>query len=169
MKKPDGKKRRYVSMKSLLVCMGCLFTMVFLSACDCRPLFGIEPTLEYDSIQPLEVQELKDSIVVTLRFTDGDGDIRDQDSLQEQFSNLEVRDLRPSLADSVAVIFYKFPDYETNTCNPSIQGTIRLAIAPTLVFPRNLQTQKTAFSIRLRDAAGHWSDPVVTDSIRINR
>lgn len=108
-------------------------------------------------------------MVITLSFRDGDGDIRSQDSIQEEFSNLEVKDLRPTLADSVAKIFYKFPEYSTNTCNPSIQGTIRIVVAPTLVFPRNLRTQKTAFSVRLRDAAGNWSNTVETDSITINR
>lgn len=139
------------------------------SACDCKPLFPVEPTLEYVSIQPTEVEELKDSMIITLRFTDGDGDIVSQDSSQEQISNLEVKDLRTTLADSVSRLFYRFPEYTTNTCNPSIQGTIRIAVAPTLVFPRNLREQKTAFAVRLRDAAGNWSEAVMTDSILIKR
>ena len=147
----------------LLIGLGIFFQ----SACDCRPIFSIEPTLEFISIQPSEVQELRDSMIITLRFTDGD--IRNQDSTQDQFVNLVVKDLRPTLADSVSKLFYKFPDYETNTCNPSIQGTIRIAVAPTLVFPRNLRTQKTAFSVQLIDAAGNVSNTVETDSIRINR
>ncbi|MEZ4687466.1 MAG: hypothetical protein R3B47_15790 [Bacteroidia bacterium] len=83
-------------------------------------MFPVEPELEFLSIGPAEVQELKDSMVITLRFRDGDGDIRNQDSVQEDFANLEVVDLRPTLVDSVAKIFYKFPEYTTNTCNPSI-------------------------------------------------
>jgi hypothetical protein len=155
-------------MKNLiLIC--CIVGMSLWSACDCSPLFPVEPELEFVNISPLEVQELQDSIVITLRFRDGDGDIRSQDSTQEQFSNLEVKDLRPTLADSVAKIFYKFPEYSTNTCNPSIQGIIRIEVSPTLIFPRNLQTQKTAFSVRLRDAAGNWSNTTETDSITIIR
>ena len=142
---------------------------VLWAACDCSPLFPVEPELEFVSISPSEVQELQDSMVITLRFRDGDGDIRNQDSLQEDFANLEVVDLRPTLVDSVAKIFYKFPEYTTNTCNPSIQGIIKIEVSPTLVFPRNLSTQKTAFSVRLRDAAGNWSNIITTDSITINR
>lgn len=144
--------------------------LVLWSSCSCRPLVDdLEPTLEYVSIEPREVVEFQDSMVITLRFTDGDGDIRSQDSIQDQTTNLEVKDLRPSLVDSVSKIFYKFPDYTTNTCIPSIQGTIRITVVPTIIFPRNLQTQKTAFSIILKDAAGNESNVVQTDSITIIR
>jgi hypothetical protein len=148
-------------MKKLVyICIG--LALGLWSACDCTPLYPPEPELEFVSISPPEVEELRDSMVITMRFRDGDG-------IQEDFANFEVKDLRPTLADSVAKIFYKFPEYTTNTCNPSIQGTITIVVAPTLVFPRNLQTQKTAFSVRLRDAAGNWSNTIETDSITINR
>lgn len=139
------------------------------AACDCKPLSPDVPTVSYDDIQPREVKEIEDAFQITFRFTDGDGDIRSSEGEVDGFTHIELRDLRPQLADSVAILNYVFPEYDTNTCNPSIQGKITLDVAPTAIFPRNLQEQETRFSFRLRDAAGNWSEPDTTDAILIVR
>ena len=63
-----------------------------LISCSREPVFPLEPHLEYVDIQPRTVTELVDSIFVTLRFTDGDGDLGDEVGTEMQ--SIRVRDMR---------------------------------------------------------------------------
>lgn len=139
-----------------------ILLLVLLSACSKEPVFPIEPHIEFVDIQPREVREMRDSIVITLRFTDGDGDLGSDEGDQ----NLFVKDLRSQFPDSLTTIGYRIPDLSTDANNPSIQGNIIIQVAPTIITP-GLADDETSFMVYLFDRADHKSNEVITDKIKI--
>jgi hypothetical protein len=134
------------------------------SGCNNDPVFSVVPAIEFVDIQPREVKQFTDSMVVTIRFTDGDGDLGDQGVEK----NMIIVDQRSTLTPEQATLEYTVPNLTPDARNPSIQGLIYIEVAPTAITPgRNIPSEQTSFSIRLFDRAGHASNVVLTDEITI--
>ena len=140
--------------------------LVALYACNNDPVFSVVPAIEFVDIQPRVVRQFTDSMVITVRFTDGDGDLGDQGAEK----NMVIVDQRSTLTPEQATIEYTVPNLTPDARNPSIQGLIYIEVAPTAITPgRNVPSEQTHFSIRLFDRAGHASNVVLTDEITILR
>lgn len=140
--------------------------LIALSACNNDPVFSVIPEIEFVDIQPREVQQFTDSMIVTIRFTDGDGDLGDQGVEK----NMIIVDQRATLTPEQATLEYTVPNLTPDARNPSIQGLIYIEVAPTAITPGSgVPSEKTQFSIRLFDRAGHASNVVTTDEITILR
>jgi hypothetical protein len=137
--------------------------LLLLLSCNSDPVFPVEPHIEFVDIQPAEVRQFRDSIVITLRFTDGDGDLGDDGSGDK---NLVVKDNRTQFPDSLTTIYYTLPNLSPNAKNPSIQGNIIITVAPTIITPGQSSDQ-TDFTIYLYDRADNKSNVVITDPISI--
>lgn len=149
-------KRLFIIFPALL--------LITLSSCNNDPVFSVVPQIEFVDIQPREVQQFVDSMIITLRFTDGDGDLGDQGVEK----NMIVIDQRTTLTPQQATIEYTVPNLTPEARNPSIQGLIYIQVAPTAITPGlNIDSEKTHFSIRLSDRAGHTSNEIITDEINI--
>lgn len=145
---------------------------LFAASCSIEPVFSIVPEVEFIDIQPRTAVENRDSILITINFTDGDGDLGDLPSSGTQ--SIIVRDMRvlpdgSLLPDSLAISRFSIPDLSSNARNPSIQGRIFITLSPTLVFPRNLDEQRIPFSISIQDRAEHISNVVLTDEILLKK
>ena len=138
--------------------------LITLSACNNDPVFSVVPEIEFVDIQPREVQQFTDSMILTIRFTDGDGDLGDQGVEK----NMIVVDQRSTLTPEQSTLEYTVPNLTPDARNPSIQGLIYIQIAPTAITPgSSVTSEKTNFSIRLFDRAGHASNVVLSDEITI--
>jgi hypothetical protein len=163
-------REKGMAMKKMILWVGA--AAMLLMACNQEPVFSIVPEIEYIDIQPREVTETVDSIFLTIGFTDGDGDLGDLENTNNQ--SITVRDLRvlpdgSMLVDSLAISRFRIPDLSSNARNPSIQGRIFITLSPTLVFPRNLDEQRVAYSIIIQDRAGNESNVVTTDEILLKK
>ena len=49
--------------------------MTFMSACYSPPEFPVEPKIEYFNVEFKEVPNLQDSLIISIKFQDGDGDL----------------------------------------------------------------------------------------------
>ena len=138
--------------------------LLALASCNNDPVFSVVPEIEFVDIQPREVQQFVDSMVITLRFTDGDGDLGDQGVEK----NMVVIDQRNTLTPQQATLEYTVPNLTPDARNPSIQGFIYIEVAPTAITPGlNIPSEKTSYSIKLSDRAGNTSNEVLTDEITI--
>lgn len=137
--------------------------MAVFPACSNEPVFPVEPEIEFVSISPDTVRENRDEIIVKFSFRDGDGDLGDLDN--EPAQRLRVRDNRP-IPDSLATIFFRIPNLNSEARNPSIQGVFTVIIPPTVVRP-GLREEETSFSITITDRAGHTSNEIRTGNILI--
>lgn len=145
---------------------------MFAVACNTEPVFPITPEIEFVDIQPREAIENVDSIVITINFKDGDGDLGDLEGSGTQSITIRDNRILPDgslLPDSLAISKFSIPDLNANARKPSIQGTIFITLSPTLVFPRNLDEQQIPFSVTIKDRAEHNSNTIMTDPITLKK
>ncbi len=133
---------------------------IIIAGCDQGPLFPEEPRVAFVDIQPRVVKQFQDSIVVTLRFQDGDGDIGLLDSVSDR-NNLILIDSRigSTLTEAQATNFYTLPNLTPDARNPSIQGEITVKLDFTIKTTAEPEEQ-VRYQIRLRDRSGNYAKPI---------
>ena len=147
------------------------------SACDHSPVFPVEPQIEFVDIHPRDVEHLRDSIGVTFRFQDGDGDLGSDNN--EDF-NLWFIDMRydtsgvAQFTKENLTIPYSLMNLTPDARKPSIQGEVSVELPVTINTP-GFKEEFTRYEIILEDRAGNraiaidGSDRIFTEEIRIWR
>lgn len=151
----------------------CLFT------CTTPPDYNDIPEIEFvgTSKTRLNQQGLnalygKDSLLIFINFTDGDGDL-------DETGVVQLIDQR----DTNLVTEYQLPKIEQQGAANGISGEMSIVIfAPCCIIPPNGQIPQNgcdytnpflqaldsvAYRLRLRDHAGHWSNTVLTTPIEL--
>lgn len=164
-----------MSMKiSKLILILVTASILLVTSCTNEPVFPLEPRIEFVDIQPKDVRHLQDSIVITFRFQDGDGNLGADDGE----INLELIDSRVNngLTPVQASNVYSIPDLTPNAKNPSIQGEISVTIPLTINLPTETE-EDIRYQIKMWDRAGNLATPInentdgriFTDFIRVYR
>jgi hypothetical protein len=123
------------------------------------PAMSVIPKISLISAAPSVVQEFKDSIVFTIEYEDGDGNIgfEDADSM-----SVYVTDKRVPLTEK----FYISP-LTPNNQSLQIKGKLHIVLDHTILFNASGQTEQVTFAIKLRDRANNWSNEVTTQAITV--
>lgn len=119
------------------------------------------PTIELISINPSNVTEFKDSISITIKYKDANGDLGDEnpDDL-----SLEIKDSRLSKAD-----YYHVKPLAPNTGKDiPIEGELRIKLNSMFLLGTGTKESAT-LNIKFKDRAGNWSNEVVSSPITINK
>jgi hypothetical protein len=132
---------------------------------SCTELTVIEhpagpPTITFTDIQPKQVTEFKDSIVISISYRDRDGDIGYDDP---NIYSLSVRDTRLENPDWYHVAMLNPEGSEVN-----LVGDINLKIKNSFLLGTGA-SEKTSYELMLRDRAGNQSNIIETDKITIVR
>ncbi|MCC7246690.1 MAG: hypothetical protein IT269_13485 [Saprospiraceae bacterium] len=158
-------------MKNLTVLL--TFTVLLLTYCVQPPDYPIEPVIELKNVSKNELKQgqgSQDSLFVTFTFTDGDGDLGDQDSL-----NIFVVDGRDGNEKSRFRIPFIEPQGTGNGINGEI--TVRLNTSCCIyVTPEGIpvaceqaanyiEKDTLTYRISIRDRAGHRSNEIETSQI----
>jgi hypothetical protein len=116
------------------------------------------PNIQFISISSTKLKQFTDSLVVTLKYKDGDGDLGDisADSL-----SIYVRDFRLSNPD----YYHLFPLSPINN-KLSIDGVLNIKIKNIFLLSTS-PSETTKFEIKLRDRAKNWSNTIFTPNIEI--
>ncbi len=146
-------------MKHLLIITLVLFLF---STCkkEVELPFSITPNISIVNVSPTTIVQFKDSIAISISYTDGDGDLGhdNADSLI-----CSVKDARLTKADN-----YYIPPLAPLGSNISIKGQLTIYIKNTFLLG-NGNTETTNFEIQVHDRAGHYSNITNTGNITINR
>ncbi|MCB9261994.1 MAG: hypothetical protein H6607_06440 [Flavobacteriales bacterium] len=118
------------------------------------------PFIEYVDIQPREVKEFSDSILITFKYSDPDGDLGTESPDQK---TLSIHDLRLQNADKQHVSLLAPIDSKID-----ISGILTVKLKNTFLLGSN-DEEKTTYELILTDRAGNASNPIVTDEITIKR
>ncbi len=159
-----------------------LLVSVSLVSCFKEPEFSLTPSIEFDNYTSdirldAFLGATKDSVVVTVRFQDGDGDLGlDEESKREAQKtddfNYLVRPFRKvngtfqSFVPGVPFSGY-FPQLKLDEKPGPIEGTLGYTIEFIHAFTPKRDTVK--FEIQIKDRAGNLSNTVETDEIILNR
>lgn len=139
------------------------FLLVFWAACTevtvVEPQAG-GPLIEYVDIQPRTIREFKDSITITIKYSDPNGDLGHTDP---DINLISVQDLRLSKADT-----YHVPLLAPTKSTISIEGVLQVKLQNTFLLGSGA-TEQTSYELILSDRAGNRSNPVITDPVSIVR
>jgi len=141
---------------------GLLVILLFLGSCrQERVIFAVEPQIEVVSFQPSLVQEFG-TLVLTIRYKDGDGDLGGQPNNQPDLFLIDLRDssLFPQGYDGI--IRYNMPRFYEGPLPQSIQGTIEVSIPGIVRLNPNAPQEVVQFRVYIVDRAGHLSNEVIT-------
>ncbi len=118
------------------------------------------PQIEFKSISPTTAQEYMDEILITISYTDENGDLGE--------NNPDVKNL--FVKDSRNAIEYKFriPELTPNGSNISIEGNFEIKINGTGITDGSTSEQ-VSYAIYVVDRAGNKSNIVTTSKITINQ
>ncbi len=152
-----------------------------LASCYREPVFSTTPEIEFKDIKKIVVVDnfsgaKKDSIVISLAFKDGDGDMG-LDSKQIESPgfkgkyNYIVKAFRRNKGVFVDAIFDPslsgfYPRLKFNDKLSPIEGTLDYSIDFLQPFTKKNDTLK--FEISLKDRAGNQSKPIETKQIVLN-
>ncbi|MGE0634900.1 MAG: hypothetical protein AB7P01_00560 [Bacteroidia bacterium] len=133
---------------------------VVLVACKKADETGPIPEIEFISVTPQNVQEYTDSLVFTIKYRDGDGDLGENTSGAENFF----------LADSRNNVIYKFriPQLAPDNSNIIIEGNLNVTLANTAIIDGS-SSQTFTYSIYVKDRAGNQSNTVVTSPVTVTQ
>jgi hypothetical protein len=140
------------------------FLTIFMSHCTEKEIVNTTgnpvPYIKLVSVSSNQLKQFKDSLVITIEYTDGDGDIGETDP---DINDLEIKDLRLSKPD-----YYFVKPLTPPNAAIKVKGTISVQIKNTFLLG-TANSETTAFQMRLRDRAGNWSNSIITNTITINK
>jgi hypothetical protein len=116
------------------------------------------PNLELVSISSNYMVQFKDSLIITVRYKDLNGDLGRQNP---DDNALYIKDLRLPNAD-----YYHVPPLTPDNLQFKTTGTFRIVV-PSLFLLGNGGEEKTKLFVKVMDAAGHWSNEIATPEILI--
>ncbi|MCF8238266.1 MAG: hypothetical protein K9I85_08940 [Saprospiraceae bacterium] len=147
-----------------------LLPVLFLTACLTAPEYPIEPHIEYLRMTKgtmVQNQLNTDSLLLTIGFTDGDGDI----GLEGGGFDLFITDTR----DNVMPPAYRIPKVPEQGIGNGISGEISFIIYTTCCYFPNGQDPCTSsttypvdtlsYLVYINDRAGHQSNVIETPPI----
>lgn len=130
------------------------------SSCSKDDAVSNSPVIKLLDVSALNIKEFKDSLVIRFEYTDGDGDIGENDP--DKY-DLQVKDRRLAEAD-----FYFVKPLAPPGSSILIKGIISVQIKNTFLLGTG-SSEITQFDIKLRDRAGNWSNAINTPPITISR
>jgi len=131
-----------------------------------KVVFAVEPQIEVVSLAPSIVQEFG-TLVLTLRYKDGDGDLGGNPNNQADLFLIDMRDSTLFPPGYDGVIRYNMPKFYEGPLPQSIQGTIEVSIPGIVRLNPNDSQEMVQFRVYIIDRAGHHSNEVVTPTATI--
>lgn len=153
-------------MMKCLYIMSSVLCVIIITSCrkykDNEPIPPIShvPSIQLVSVAPTAIQQLSDSIVFTIHYTDGDGDLgfESADSM-----SVELIDNRFPLN-----FYYHLQPLSPSNATVAITGDLPIVLDHVILQNTTNQPEQATFQIRLKDRAGNWSNAVTTQAVTVN-
>ena len=116
------------------------------------------PSIEFVEVSPRQVVAFQEKLVFTISYTDGDGDLGENNT---DIKNLFLKDNRNDI-----VYEYRISQLAPLDANIIIQGQLNIELEGTGI-TNNSQEQSATFDIYLQDRSGNQSNTVTSSSIVI--
>ncbi len=155
------------------------FTLLILGilvSCTKPPDYPIEPVITFERLSRQSMIQgslNNDSIIVTISFTDGDGDL----GSDETGFDIYVKDTRLDLAPPTE---FKLPKVPEQGAGNGISGEISILVFTTCcIFPdasnpppacsssTEFPSESVSYEIYIKDRAGHESNRIITDPVTL--
>ena len=140
-----------------------LFVSVILISSACKKEnieFDPIPKIEFVGISPTTANEYTDSVTVTIKYNDGDGDLGENTT---GVKNCFVTDNRIGITYQ-----YRIRQLAPDGAEIPIEGNLNIQLGGQGITDNSTQ-QSASYTIYLKDRAGHQSNSITTTSITIRK
>jgi hypothetical protein len=137
-----------------------LSAIVLLFSCEKEQVISDTPIIEFKSISPATVQEYSDDIIITISYSDGDGDLGENNP---DIHNLFVEDNRNGI-----VYQFRIPHLAPDNNSIAIEGDFNITINGSGITDES-SSQQVNYAIYVTDRAGNKSNTIITSSITIQQ
>ena len=137
-----------------------LFVIVLLFSCEKEQVISDTPIIEFKSISPTTVQEYSDDIIITISYSDGNGDLGENNP---DIHNLFVQDNRNGI-----VYQFRIPHLAPDNNSIAIEGDFNITINGSGITDES-SNQQVSYAIYVTDRAGNKSNSISTSSITIQQ
>ena len=133
---------------------------LLLFACKKDETLSVVPAIEFQSISPSIAQEYIDNIIITISYTDEDGDLGEN---SPDINNLFVEDSRNGI-----VYHYRIPQLAPNGNEISIEGNFNIIINGSGITNSSI-SQQVNYAVYVKDRVGNKSNTITTSNITIQQ
>ena len=125
------------------------------------PALSDTPLIELVGVSSTSINQF-DDVTITVKYTDGDGDLGHSDANENSIFVTDMRDIQ---------LFHQFhlqpltPDGQSF----AIEGNLKIKIENIILLNQSSTTESTTFQVFIRDRAGNKSNVVTTSNIRISK
>ena len=137
-----------------------LSAIVLLFSCKKEQVISDTPIIEFKSISPATVQEYSDNIVITISYSDEDGDLGENNP---DIHNLFVEDNRNGI-----VYQFRIPHLAPDNNSIAIEGDLNITINGSGITDES-SSQQLNYAIYVTDRAGNKSNTITTSNITIHQ
>lgn len=117
------------------------------------------PEIALLSVSPAAVHNLQDSLLFTMSYIDGDGDLGDYDV---DSLSLWITDNRFPLTEKFHII-----PLAPQGASIVITGELKVVLEHIILKDQSSVAEAATFTVQLKDRAGHWSNSVTSDTIMV--
>ena len=142
--------------RTFLLLLGCMGT---LAACDKFTAISEIPEISFESVVPNVVTEYQDSLYFTISYRDGDGDLG-QNNTDE--NNLFVQDSRNGVTYG-----FRIRQLAPDNATIAIQGNLNVTLANTAIINGGT-SESVNYTIWVVDRAGNESNRVNSSTVTVN-
>jgi hypothetical protein len=135
-----------------------LFAIVLLFSCEKEQVISDTPIIEFKNISPTTVQEYSDDISITISYSDGNGDLGENNP---DIHNLFVEDNRNGI-----VYQFRIPHLAPDNNSIAIEGDFNITINGSGITNES-SSQQVNYSIYVTDRAENKSNTITTSFITI--
>ena len=142
------------------------FWLLALSSCETSdegndPLGKISeiPEITFLGVNTTEVKQFSDSLVFSIKYLDGDGDLGFESA---DSTTIYVTDERFPLSHQ-----YHLPPVTASGVTLTVQGVANIVLKNIILKDALASSEVATFNIRIRDRAGNWSDSVSSPAITV--
>jgi len=137
-----------------------LCTIVLLFSCEKEQVIIDTPIIEFKSISPATVQEYSDDIIIIISYSDGDGDLGENNP---DIHNLFLEDNRNGI-----VYQFRIPHLAPDNNSIAIEGDFNITINGSGITDES-SSQQLNYSIYVKDRVGNKSNTITTSNITIHQ
>jgi hypothetical protein len=143
-------------MKNLIY----ILVVILLFSCEKEQVISDTPEIEFQSISPTTVQEYSDDIIITISYSDGNGDLGENNP---DIHNLFVEDNRNGI-----VYQFRIPHLAPDNNSIAIEGDFNITINGSGITDES-SSQQVNYTIYVTDRAGNKSNSISTSTITIQQ
>ncbi len=146
-------------MKKKFLPLSVIALIMAIASCNVAPGVSEVPEISFESVSPNVVTEYQDSLYFTISYRDGDGDLGENNT---DDNNLFIQDSRNQVTYG-----FRIQQLAPDNADIAIQGNINVTLPNTAIINGGA-SESVSYTIWVVDRAGNESNRVNSSTVTVN-